>query len=227
MTQLYQLTDGAEELAQYRIGKTIEDIPEVELEGRLRKLDGATGDLDALRGDLDDIVNRYKKGAETMEQEAAVAVHRHLDITRRHAPHPGLWHWLAIVEFPEYIRHRFPLDGAIEEKFVGIKRQSDIYSNGLHRLWWFAELTREGSDYSRTEKMLGEGNQFKVERFVDRSFAMYAPSMKAAVDVLIDQEPKTAEAVAKRFRTLETNFHLETMDEEEIEAVFEGILAEV
>jgi hypothetical protein len=227
MDQLYRITTGAETLAEYRTKAEMEDVPESEIESRRRRLDGATGDLEALGDTLDDIVSRYEQGEAQMEQEAAVAVHQHLDITRRHAAQPGLWHWLAIVQFPEYVRHRFGLDGAIEEKFVGIERQSDIYSNGLHRLWWFAELTRDGDDYSRTQKMLGEGNQFIVERFVDRSFSMYAPAMKAAVDVLIDEDGKTAEKVAKEFRTQETNYNLESMNQAEIEVVFENLLARV
>jgi len=49
--------------------------------------------------------------------------------------------------------------------------------------------------------MLGPNTQFIVERSVDRSFVMYAPAMKTAVDVLINEDSKTAEAVAGEFRT--------------------------
>ncbi|EJN57775.1 hypothetical protein HSB1_38600 [Halogranum salarium B-1] len=63
--------------------------------------------------------------------------------------------------------------------------------------------------------------------FVDRSFAMYAPAMKAAVDVLIDEDLKTAEAVAKEFQTRETNYNHESMKQTEIESIFEQLLHEV
>ncbi|WP_169315624.1 hypothetical protein [Halogranum rubrum] len=51
--------------------------------------------------------------------------------------------------------------------------------------------------------------------------------MKAAVDVLIDEDLKTAEAVAKEFQTRETNYNHESMKQTEIESIFEQLLHEV
>lgn len=105
---------------------------------------------------------------------------------------------------PEVQPPPVPQDGALQEKYVGAG--TDIYSNGLHRLWWFAELTRDGDDYSRTELMLSEKNQYIVERIFDRSFARHEAAAKAAVDVLVELDGKTAEKVARTFRHRETNY---------------------
>lgn len=231
MAQLYRLTDDGQQLAEYRLGDQIERIPGDELDGCVKPLEGAEGDLGALRDELKDIRERYGKGEEFMEQDAAVAVHRHLDITRRHASHPGLWHWLAIVQFPKFVRHRWPWgdtdrsETSMREKFLG--RGTDLYGNALHRLWWFAELTRDGDDYSRTEEMLGKDNQYIVERIFDRSFSRRDEAVKAAVDVLIDYNGDTAEDVAHTFRHRETNYHIESMSQSEIEQILDGILTEV
>lgn len=220
---LSRLTGEQKKLAEYRLGESIEEIPAGALDDCISTLDGAKGDLDALGERLDRIVEKYDENEPRMEKESAIAVHTELDITRRHASHPGLWHWLCIVHYPEYIRHRFPIGGALEEKFVG-RCGSDIYSNGLHRLWWFAELTREGNDYSRTELMLSEGNQYIVERIVDRSFARCEAATKAAVDLLIELDGETAEAAAYEFRSRETDYRIETMSVSDIKDVFRAIL---
>lgn len=225
MAQLHVLTGNRHDLAAYRTGQECEQIPDDELEPYVEELDGATGDLDALDEALTDVTDTYGPNEAVIDRDAALAVHQHLDISRRHASHQGLWHWLCIVKFPEFVRYRWSVDGAIEEKFLG--GGTDLYSNALHRLWWFAELTRDGSDYSRTARLLDEGNQYLVNRIFDRSFARNETAVKAAVDVLLEEAPGTAERVVKEFRHRETNYTIESMSKRDIETVLEDLLVEV
>jgi Family of unknown function (DUF6339) len=83
----------------------------------------------------------------------APRLHAVLRLRRSEAAERGLWAWLSTVEFPDYSRWRFPGKGADEEedetkrgtplkRFVGSGRD-----NTLARLWWGAELFRDGDDY--------------------------------------------------------------------------------
>ena len=86
----------------------------------------------------------------------APRVHALLRLTRAEAGDKQMWAWLAAVEFPDYVRWRFPGKGDEEEddsrrgtpvkRFAGQDRD-----NALSRLWWGAELCRNGADYGPVE----------------------------------------------------------------------------
>lgn len=221
--QLY-LLDSAEEVVDYVLGDDVDEIPSEALDDRTEPLDGATGDLDALKEALNDVVDDHESEDPVMEKEAAVAIHEHLDITRRHAAHPELWHWLAITQFPEFVRHRWSIDGAIEEKFLGAGK--DVYSNAIYRLWIFAEMTSDADDYTRTRTLLSEGNQFLANRIFDRSFGRVEPMVKAVVDVLAEHDTDTVKAVTQTLRNRETNYRIETMSRDELEPLVQSLVDE-
>jgi hypothetical protein len=86
----------------------------------------------------------------------APRLHAALRLTRHEAADRGLWAWLAIDLFPHYIRWRYrgrrgangedPV-GPPAKRFIGSERD-----NGLARLWWGAELFRDGADYGPVER---------------------------------------------------------------------------
>lgn len=129
-----------------------------------------------------------------IDAELAPTLHRTLDLTRHHAADAGLWHFLCIVRFPDFVHYRwdhvFDRENTdnMEEKFL--KAGADIYSNALHRLWWAAELTYETAasgdpedrDYERTKRAL-EFQELANDVF-DRWFARYRPVSIACVDLL-------------------------------------------
>lgn len=129
-----------------------------------------------------------------IDAELAPTLHRTLDLTRYEAADAGLWHFLCIVRFPDFVHYRWdhvydPDDpDNMEEKFL--KAGADIYSNALHRLWWAAELTYEESesgdpadrDYERTKRALRF--QELANDIFDRWFARYRPVATACVDLL-------------------------------------------
>jgi hypothetical protein len=135
-----------------------------------------------------------------IDAELASTLHRSLSLSRYEAADAGLWHYLCVVRFPDFVRYRWEHvwdeenPSNMEEKFL--KAGADIYSNALHRLWWAAELTYEESesgsvadqDYERTHKVL-EFQELANDIF-DRWFARYKPVAVACVDLL---EPETLE----------------------------------
>lgn len=128
-----------------------------------------------------------------IDAELAPTLHRTLDISRYHAADDGLWHYLSVVEYADFIHYRWDHvydpenPDNMEEKFLGAG--ADIYSNALHRLWWAAELTyeepaEEGGErnYDRTRKVLRF--QELANDVFDRWFARYRPVAEACVDLL-------------------------------------------
>ena len=86
----------------------------------------------------------------------APRLHATLRLTRHEAADRGLWAWLAVDLFPDYIRWRWRGRRSAEgeepagppaKRFVGTERD-----NGLARLWWGAELFRNGADYGPVER---------------------------------------------------------------------------
>jgi hypothetical protein len=83
-------------------------------------------------------------------------VHAALRLTRRESADKRLWGYLTVVEFPDYVRWRWRNPDHAElpvpiDRFLG-----EDSKNALSRLWWAAELTRNGSDYSPTVAALSE-----------------------------------------------------------------------
>lgn len=81
-------------------------------------------------------------------------VHATLRLSRREAADKRIWNYLTVVEFAEYVRWRWrdsedPEDVVPVDRFLG-----EDSKNALARLWWAAELTRNGADYSATVKAL-------------------------------------------------------------------------
>ncbi|MGY1640833.1 DUF6339 family protein [Geodermatophilus sp. SYSU D00703] len=86
----------------------------------------------------------------------APRLHAALRLTREEAADRGLWAWMAVDLYPDYIRWRWRgrRNGDGEEsagppvkRFIGNDRD-----HGLARLWWGAELFRDGSDYAPVER---------------------------------------------------------------------------
>jgi len=74
----------------------------------------------------------------------AVRLHSLLRLTRREAANKDFWLHLAIVDSPAYVRWRW---GPTASRYTA----GDV-NQALSRLWWAAELFREGSDFSAVER---------------------------------------------------------------------------
>lgn len=75
----------------------------------------------------------------------APRLHAALRLTRGEASDRRLWSYLGVVKYPNYVRERFGQkeEGAPLDRFAGPDAKQ-----ALARLWWIAELTRNGADYS-------------------------------------------------------------------------------
>jgi len=183
-----------------------------------------TADLSALDTVVDRVVSEHSMYDTSMDAALASNVHQHLDITRRTAGDPGLWHWLAVVRYPHFVRHRWEYhsEEAMREKFLGAG--SDLYSNAIHRLWWIAELTHEGDGYSLTNTVFS--NQTMVNKVFDRWFARYRPAVVALCDELADEPSWVIDETTRRFNHALTNVQLEGLGQSDARELIRQIISE-
>lgn len=198
MTRLQRLNEGGHGLIGDEFLAGEEELDENDLGPYLTDT-GIQVDLEPLRQKIgNDVFNGddYEPGDAEIDKEVAPTVHRSIDITRRQAAIEGIWHYLTVLEFSEFVRYRW--ESGLREKFFA--GGEDIYSNALHRLWWIAEITEDNGDYSRT------GEIFEMQELAndvaDRWFARYQPVTFACVDVLkkaqIDElDPSNSDIVSK------------------------------
>lgn len=131
---------------------------------------------------------------------AAPRLHRALPLSRREAADPGVWRFLAVVHCPELVRHRweFRAWAPMRARFWRPGTRPD--SNAIGRLWWIAELCRDGDDYALAERLLAR--QPVANAAFVRAFCGYRPALAAFADVVADAPADEVEAVARRFNAL-------------------------
>ena len=182
-----------------------------------------TADLEELNVVVHDALDSHSQYDTALDGAIAADVHRILDLTRRTAGYPGFWHWIAVAQYPEFVRQRweFTSEEAMREKFLGAG--SDLYSNAFHRLWWIAELTHDDGDYSLTETVFD--NQTMVNKVFDRWFARYQPAVVAICDELADEPSAVIDETTRRFNHALTNVQLEALSEADARTMVREILA--
>lgn len=223
---LYRLAEDGRRLVGEKFLKGETEIPDDELKEHIEPMpDGVTGNLQALDARVETVVSKHSETATAMDGALAEDVHRCLDITRRTAGDPGLWHWIAVDRYPDFVRHRWKYrsEAAMREKFLGAG--SDLYSNAIHRLWWIAELTEDDGNYTLTENVFA--NQTIVNRVFDRWFARYQPAVVAMCDQLVDENSATIDETTRRFNHALTNVQLEGLSEEDARKLVVRIIADV
>jgi len=109
-------------------------------------------------------------------------LHATLRLTRREATDRGMWAWLHVLAFPNYVRWRWPPKNDETpipfSRFIG-----DDSNSGLQRLWWAAEIARNGADYSVVVGALSVQRFDLWQRLV---FMHHKACALAAIDFLRD-----------------------------------------
>ncbi|WP_367176779.1 DUF6339 family protein [Haloarcula rubripromontorii] len=224
-TELQRLTEDGRRLVGEAFMKGEATLTDEQLDEYLEPMpDHPTANLERIDSAVKDVLEEGPEHKTAIDGLLAEDVHRSLDITRRTAGDPGLWHWLAVVRYPDLVRYRWEYrsEEAMREKFLGAG--SDLYSNALHRLWWIAELTSRGDDYSTTDVVFA--NQTMVNKVFDRWFARYQPAVRAMCDELADEPSRVIDETTRRFNHALTNVQLEGLSEHEARKMIRQIVAE-
>jgi hypothetical protein len=122
---------------------------------------------------------------------AGPRLHAALRLTRREASRRGVWRYLGACVFPEYVRWRWfktkkkPPEPPPIERFIG-----DGTKHALGRLWWMAEMFRDGLDYEPAAKALS--NQDLINNLFKNDTAHHRPTAQGAVRVLVPGDGRPA-----------------------------------
>lgn len=138
-------------------------------------------DLLSLRAMVETSMQRFEHEPWKSDPWLGPRLHATLRLTRREAADKRIWQYLTVVEFQEYVRWRWSQENADDpvtlDRFFG-----EDSKNALSRLWWTAEMTRNGSDYGPAVHALS------IPRFSNHwhplNLMHHKPAALAAVDFL-------------------------------------------
>lgn len=142
-----------------------ENVPAVALDKVTEPLPGdeARAELQPVRDLVDDAMHAFG-GEKVTAADAWLAprLHATLRLTRREAADRRFWNHLALGVAPDYVVWRHTTDpGKGEAPKVAAKRfRGGADVQAFARLWWAAELFRDGSDYGPVVTACGEQEMF-------------------------------------------------------------------
>lgn len=168
-----------------------------------RACDGQRVPLDCLAALIDQFIKRQSTWPDRSASDRWLAprLHYALRLGRTEAADPDLWAWLG-VRFLEYVEWRWSGRTDIpENRFRG-----PIHKQAFARLWWGAELFRNGADYSPVEMAFvfqDLPNSYLHRPIVRcRSLALALIDLVTAGDNADAQSPRTADDINDLARVL-------------------------
>ncbi|MFD7491452.1 DUF6339 family protein [Streptomyces sp. NPDC059832] len=131
-----------------------EDVPAIGLNKIAEPLPGeeARGASMPVRDLVDDAMHEFRDGRPTAADAwLAPRLHATLRLSRREAADRRLWNYLALGVAPDYVVWRHlpePKKHGETPKVAADRFRGPAYKQAFARLWWAAELFRNGSDYA-------------------------------------------------------------------------------
>ncbi|MCZ0979751.1 DUF6339 family protein [Streptomyces diastatochromogenes] len=137
-------------------------------------------EVEPLRDLIEDAMHAFRDNRTQADAWLAPRLHAALRLTRREAADRRLWNHLALAVAPDYVawRHYSRTTSRIgPERFRGaLDRQC------FSRLWWAAEMFRDGGDYAPV--VAACGNQDLIHSALRRELIDHRPTAQALVRVL-------------------------------------------
>ncbi|MFF0551343.1 DUF6339 family protein [Streptomyces sp. NPDC004311] len=135
---------------------------------------------------LDEAMSRFVESRAEADAWLAPRLHATLRMTRAEAARPEVWNFLALAVAPDYVLWRHLAPG--ESKDDGPRKVATPRFSGPHhtqafaRLWWAAEMFRDGHDYRPVE--IACGNQDMINTALRLDAIDHKPTALALVRVL-------------------------------------------
>lgn len=181
--------------------------------------------LTELEEAVKNLIERTESRGDEIDRIAAPEIHQALDLTRREAADMGIWRYLSIVCYPEFVRHRWGYSsrGEMRRRFVGSNQWN---SNTFSRLWWAAELTyNESRGYEVTRKAFT--SQHVARSAFERLFSHHYDTAAAFIEVFHEDPQEVVEESVKRFNQQLTTVRIEAIDRDRVERLLREIRTEV
>lgn len=134
--------------------------------------------VEPIRSLVDDAMYAFEEDRTKADAWLAPRLHATLRLTRREAADRRLWNHLALAVAPDYVVWRHLGKERINaERFRGAPDRQCF-----SRLWWAAELFRNGSDYESVE--IACGNQDLIHTVLRMDLIDHRPTAQALVRLL-------------------------------------------
>ncbi|MFH8792371.1 DUF6339 family protein [Streptomyces sp. NPDC017941] len=136
------LLTGKENVSAIALGKVTDELPAHDVRWALQPV----------RDLVDDVMHAFRDDKPTKADAwLAPRLHATLRLTRREAAETGLWNHLALGVAPDFVVWRHPptrkKDGKVPTVNAARFRGAH-HTQAFARLWWAAELFRDGPDYA-------------------------------------------------------------------------------
>ena len=178
-------------------------------------------DLAPVRDLVREVVRTTEAGSAAADVAAAPRLRKVLPISRRLAADPGVWRFVAVAVAADLVRHRWPVRtlAATRQRFwrAGVRHDS----NAIGRLWWIAELTRDGDDFSLATRVLGNANL--ATTLFARRLGWHRPVVEGFVRFFSRPGAPSVEATVPRFSAAVGTCLLDALGAEDVVALLERI----
>lgn len=136
---------------------------------------------------VEEAFDRFEERPTAADAWMAPRLHAALRLTRAEAADRGLWNHMALRVAADYVhwRHRpapsekVPEPAVNRDNFVG-----PSYKQAFSKLWWAAEIYRDGYDYAPVE--LACGNQEMFNTSLRNLVVLHRPTAQAVLRLLRD-----------------------------------------
>ena len=170
-----QLIAGEQVHGGVDLAKVVEPLPE----------DDARWAVEPLRGLVEDAMFAFREDRTRADAWLAPRLHATLRLTRREAADKRLWNHLALAVAPDYVAWRHLSGGTPnrpESRIAPERFRGAADRQCFSRLWWAAELFRNGPDYEPVETACG--NQDVIHTVLRLDLIDHRPSAQAIVRLL-------------------------------------------
>ncbi|MFD4237079.1 DUF6339 family protein [Streptomyces sp. NPDC058542] len=165
-----------------------EDVPAIALNKTTEPLahdSRSRAELAPVRDLIDDAMYKFREDRPTSADAwLAPRLHAALRLTRREAADRRIWNYLALGVAPDYVvwRH-LPAKSEGEQLKIAVRRfRGPAYTQAFARLWWAAELFRDGPDYRPV--VTACGNQEMLNTVLRMDVVDHRPTAQAMVRLL-------------------------------------------
>ncbi|WP_405993026.1 DUF6339 family protein [Streptomyces sp. NBC_00986] len=142
-------------------------------------------EVEPLRELVEDAMHEFRDNRTRADGWLAPRLHATLRITRREAADRRLWTHLALGVAPDYVAWRHPpvpAPGRSEPRINPARFRGALDRQCFSRLWWAAEMFRNGKDYSPV--VAACANQDLIHSALRRDLIDHRPTAQALVRVL-------------------------------------------
>ena len=153
---------------------------------------------------VEEAMHRYDAARADADAWLAPRLHATLRMTRAEAANPGLWNFLALAVAPDFVLWRHMPRGEANDggrrKVSSVRFVGPHYSQAFSRLWWAAEMFRDGGDYAPAE--IACRNQDMLNTALRLSAIDHKPTALALVQVLKELTEEGATRLGDRVNAL-------------------------